>query len=152
MYPELKDKRVGLGVTNIVIEFLEMTNRFVFTEDKLEIKERMVNQFKASDKGFTENKVDGRGKVKLAKDIIVGDILIDDKGNPTKVRKTISGVAPMYEVKTDKNNFLNYTVTSNHILTLKILNIEQINIRYFMNDILILLRSYGNDFLSSLSS
>jgi len=38
MYPELKDKRVGLGVTNIVIEFLEMTNRFVFTEDKLEIK------------------------------------------------------------------------------------------------------------------
>ena len=67
MYPELKDKRVGLGVTNIVIEFLEMTNRFVFTEDKIEIKERMINQFKASDKGFTENKVDGRGKVKLAK-------------------------------------------------------------------------------------
>lgn len=67
LYPELKDKRVGLGVTNIVIEYLEMTNRFVFTEDKLEIKERMVNQFKASDKGFTENKMDGRGKVKLAK-------------------------------------------------------------------------------------
>ncbi len=67
MYPELKDKRVGLGVTNIVIEYLEMTNRFVFTEDKLEIKERMVSQFKASDKGFTENKIDGRGKIKLAK-------------------------------------------------------------------------------------
>ena len=55
MYPELKDKRVGLGVTNIVIEYLEYTNRFIFTEDKLEIKERMVNQFKASHKGFTEN-------------------------------------------------------------------------------------------------
>jgi hypothetical protein len=67
MYPELKDKRVGLGVTNIVLEYLEYTNRFIFTEDKLEIKERMVNQFKASDKGFTENKMDGRGKVKLAK-------------------------------------------------------------------------------------
>jgi hypothetical protein len=67
MYPELKDKRVGLGVTNIVLEFLEMTNRFVFTEDKLEIKERMINQFKASDKGFTDNKMDGRGKIKLAK-------------------------------------------------------------------------------------
>lgn len=67
MYPELKDKRVGLGVTNIVIEYLEMTNRFIFTEDKLEIKERMVNQFKASAKGFTENKVDGKGKIKLAK-------------------------------------------------------------------------------------
>jgi hypothetical protein len=67
MYPELKDKRIGLGVTNIVLEYLEMTNRFEFTEDKKEIKERMINQFKASDKGFTENKVDGRGKVKLAK-------------------------------------------------------------------------------------
>lgn len=67
MYPELKEKRIGLGVTNIVIEYLEMTNRFVFTEDKLEIKERMVSQFKASDKGFTENKIDGRGKIKLAK-------------------------------------------------------------------------------------
>jgi hypothetical protein len=67
MYPELKDKRVGLGVTNIVLEYLEMTDRFVFTEDKLEIKERMIQQFKASAKGFTENKVDGKGKIKLAK-------------------------------------------------------------------------------------
>jgi len=67
MYPELKDKRVGLGVTNIVIEYLEETNRFRFTEDKLEIKERMINQFKASSKGFTENKLDGKGKIVLAK-------------------------------------------------------------------------------------
>jgi hypothetical protein len=67
MYPELKDKRVGLGVTNIVLEYLEQTNRFVFTEDKLEIKERMIAQFKASSKGFTENKIDGKGKIKLAK-------------------------------------------------------------------------------------
>ena len=67
MYPELKDKRVGLGVTNIVLEYLEYTNRFVFTEDKLEIKERMINQFKASNKGFTENKLDGKGKIKLAR-------------------------------------------------------------------------------------
>jgi hypothetical protein len=67
MYPELKDKRVGLGVTNIVMEYLEYTGRFVFTEDKLEIKERMINQFKASAKGFTENKLDGKGKIKLAK-------------------------------------------------------------------------------------
>jgi hypothetical protein len=67
MYPELKDARVGLGVTNIVLEYLEESGRFVFTEDKLEIKERMVNQFKASNKGFTENKIDGKGKIKLAK-------------------------------------------------------------------------------------
>jgi hypothetical protein len=67
MYPELKDKRVGLGVANMVLEFLDITNRFVFTEDKLEIKERMINQFKASAKGFTENVIDGKGKIKLAK-------------------------------------------------------------------------------------
>jgi hypothetical protein len=67
MYPELRDARDGLGVTNIVLEYLEETERFVFTEDKLEIKERMVQQFKASNKGFTENKIDGKGKIKLAK-------------------------------------------------------------------------------------
>jgi hypothetical protein len=67
MYPELKDKRVGLGVTNIVVEYLEETNRFTFTEDKTEIKNRMVKQFQASQSGFTENKLDGRGKIKLAR-------------------------------------------------------------------------------------
>jgi hypothetical protein len=65
-YPELKDKRVGLGLTNIVVEFLEETNRFTFTEDKGEVKNRMVKQFQASQSGITENKLDGRGKIKLA--------------------------------------------------------------------------------------
>ena len=66
MYPELKDKRVGLGVTNIVVEFLEETNHFLFTEDKTEIKNRMVKQFQASQSGITEDKLDGRGKIRLA--------------------------------------------------------------------------------------
>lgn len=65
-YPELKDKRVGLGVTNIIVEFLEETNHFTFTEDKTEIKNRMVKQFQASQSGFTEDKLDGRGKIRLA--------------------------------------------------------------------------------------
>ena len=30
MYPELKDARVGLGVTNIVLEYLEQTGRLYF--------------------------------------------------------------------------------------------------------------------------
>jgi hypothetical protein len=34
LYPELKDKRVGLGVTNIVIEYLEYTNRFISQKKK----------------------------------------------------------------------------------------------------------------------
>ena len=67
MYPELKEKRVGLGVANISMEYLENLNRFKFTEDKTEIKNRMVKQFQASQSGITENKLDGRGKINLAK-------------------------------------------------------------------------------------
>ena len=67
LYPELKDKRVGLGVTNIVIEYLEMTGRFVFTEEKEDIKQRMIAQDKASDKGVSSNKIEVKGNVVLAK-------------------------------------------------------------------------------------
>ena len=66
MYPELKEKRVGLGVANIVLEYLDNLNRFEFTEDKTEIKNRMVKQYQASQAGISENKIDGRGKIKLA--------------------------------------------------------------------------------------
>ena len=58
MYPELKEKRVGLGVANISMEYLENLNRFKFTEDKTEIKNRMVKQFQASQSGISENKLD----------------------------------------------------------------------------------------------
>jgi hypothetical protein len=66
MYPELKEKRVGLGVANISMEYLENLNRFRFTEDKTEIKNRMVKQFQASQAGIAENPLDGRGKINLA--------------------------------------------------------------------------------------
>jgi hypothetical protein len=66
MYPELKDKRVGLGVANIVLEFLESTDRFKFTEDKAEIKNKMIAQDKASDKGISSNKIEVKGNVILA--------------------------------------------------------------------------------------
>jgi curli biogenesis system outer membrane secretion channel CsgG len=67
MYPELKQKRVGLGVTNIVVEFLEYTGRFIFTEEKEDIKQRMIAQDKASDKGISSNKIEVKGNVVLAK-------------------------------------------------------------------------------------
>lgn len=67
MYPELKDKRVGLGVANIVLEFLEWTDRFVFTEDKSEIKQKMIAQDKASSKGISSNTIEVKGNVMLAK-------------------------------------------------------------------------------------
>ena len=66
LWPDLRDARIGLGVTNMVIEYLEWTNRFQFVEEKSEIKERMKDQWVASRKGVSENQVYGIGKVKLA--------------------------------------------------------------------------------------
>ena len=66
MWPELKDARIGLGVTNMVIEYLDWTNRFEFVEEKSEIKDRMKTQWVASRKGVSENQVYGLGKIKLA--------------------------------------------------------------------------------------
>lgn len=57
--------------------------------------------------------------IKKAKDVVVGDILIDDKGNPTRVRSTCSGLKEMYTIKHYDPNFEDYTVTDNHILVLK---------------------------------
>ena len=60
------------------------------------------------------------GKTKYAKDIMIGDVLVDDLGNPTTVRTTCSGSKNMYDIIPDKQNFMKHRVTDNHILTLKI--------------------------------
>ena len=74
MYPELRDGRVGLGLTNIVIEYLDWTNRFEFVEEKSEIKDRMKSQWVASRKGVSENQVYGMGKIKLAEYFVTIEI------------------------------------------------------------------------------
>lgn len=74
MWPELKDARIGLGVTNMVIEYLDWTNRFEFVEEKDDIKERMKTQWKASKVGVSENDVYGFGKVKLAEYFVTIEI------------------------------------------------------------------------------
>jgi DNA-directed RNA polymerase beta subunit len=60
------------------------------------------------------------GTSKRAKNIIIGDVLVDDLGNPTTVRTTCSGSKNMYDIIPDKQNFMKHRVTDNHILTLKI--------------------------------
>jgi DNA-directed RNA polymerase beta subunit len=60
------------------------------------------------------------GSCKRAGDIVVGDVLIDDLGNPTTVKTTCSGIKNMYDVIPDKDNFMKHRVTDNHILTLRI--------------------------------
>ena len=68
------------------------------------------------------------GTHKRAADIIVGDILIDDVGEPVRVRTTCSGVKNMYDVIPTKFNFTSHRVTDNHILTLKIRQHKTLNI------------------------
>ena len=60
------------------------------------------------------------GSSKRAGDVVVGDVLVDDLGNPTTVRTTCSGFKNMYDVIPSKNNFMKHRVTDNHILTLRI--------------------------------
>ena len=90
MYPELKDKRVGLGVANIVLEYLEMTDRFKFTEDKAEIKNKMIAQDKASAKGISQNEIKVKGNVILAKYFVYIEVY-DFSVSEDEVVKAISG-------------------------------------------------------------
>ncbi len=73
-YPELRDNRVGLGLTNITVAFLDETWRFEFVETRDEIKNRMVTQYKASQKGFTANDVQIMGNITLAKYFIYVEV------------------------------------------------------------------------------
>jgi len=90
MYPELKDKRVGLGVANIVLEYLEMTDRFKFTEDKSEIKNKMIAQDKASAKGISQNEIKVKGNVILAKYFVYIEVY-DFSVSEDEVVKATSG-------------------------------------------------------------
>jgi DNA gyrase/topoisomerase IV subunit B len=56
------------------------------------------------------------GNIKLAKDIIVGDILIGDDGKKRTVLSTISGKGKMFEIIQVRGD--NYKVNADHILTL----------------------------------
>jgi len=73
-YPDLKDNRVGLGVANITLSYLEWTDRFIFTEDKEEIKQKMIKQHIASAKGISQNEIQVKGNVILAKYFVYVEI------------------------------------------------------------------------------
>ena len=81
MYPALQEKNVGLGFAESVLDYLDETQRFDFTEEKGEIKDRMVTQFKASKKGIFEEPIDGKGKIKAARYFVyvtVADFAVDE--------------------------------------------------------------------------
>ena len=81
LYPDLQEKGVGLGFAESVLDYLDETGRFIFTEEKSEIKERMVTRFKASKKGIFEEPIDGKGKIKAARYFVyvtVADFAVDE--------------------------------------------------------------------------
>lgn len=81
LYPDLQEKGVGLGFAESILDYLDETGRFIFTEEKSEIKERMVTQFKASKKGVFEEPIDGKGKIKAARYFVyctVADFAVDE--------------------------------------------------------------------------
>ena len=92
LYPDLQEKNVGLGFAESVLDYLDETNRFVFTEEKSEIKERMVTQFKASKKGVFEEPIDGKGKIKAAQYFVyvtVADFAVDEDETVMKGKSTV---------------------------------------------------------------
>ena len=80
-YPALQEKNVGLGFAESVLDYMDETNRFNFTEEKSDIKQRMVTQFKASKKGVFEEPIDGKGKIKAAHYFVyvsIADFAVDE--------------------------------------------------------------------------
>lgn len=51
-YPELAEKRVGFGLSNILVETLFDTGRFVFLEEKAQILKRLVEQWELTEDGI----------------------------------------------------------------------------------------------------
>ena len=56
-YPELRDKRVGFGKTNRIIEVLEEAGRFYFVEEKDEVINKMVKEWERSVSGLLEEEL-----------------------------------------------------------------------------------------------
>ena len=100
-YPELRENRVGLGVSNITLSYLEWTDRFLFTEDKEEIKQRMVKQHQAAAKGISANDIKVVGNVVLAEYFVYVEIY--DYSVSEEEEVTVDGVKTV--LKTIINSF-----------------------------------------------
>lgn len=66
------------------------------------------------------------GSLKVVQDIVVGDIIMGDEGTPRNILTTTSGKEKMYRI--NQSNGMSYTVNSSHILSLKDLNDNIIDI------------------------
>lgn len=74
-YPELGDKRVGLGLTNRILENFEETGFFRYTEEKDEILNQMIDKWELSDAGLaSENTELKTGSLVLPKFFVYAEI------------------------------------------------------------------------------
>ena len=100
-FPELREKRVGLGVTNRIIENFETTGRFKYAEEKDAIVGQMLDAWETDLEGMSngETKLTMEG-VLLPKYIVYAEIYdfsvsygeTYDKGKLNKTNTTIMGI------------------------------------------------------------
>ena len=101
MFPELRDKRVGLGVSNRIIENFEVTGRFKYAEEKEAIQNQMLDAWETELNGLgdgqTQLKMEG---ISLPKYIVYAEIYDFavsygedyNKGKVQKTNTTIMGI------------------------------------------------------------
>lgn len=101
MFPELRDKRVGMGVSNRIIENFEVTGRFKYAEEKEAIQNQMLDAWETDLNGLSngETKLSMEG-IAIPKYIVYAEIYdfsvsyaeTYDKGKTNKTNTTIIGI------------------------------------------------------------
>jgi hypothetical protein len=113
-WPELREKRVGMGVTNRIIEVLDETNRFEFSEEKEAVVNKMIDVWEK----YADSLGDGKtkleiGSIRLPKYIIYSEIYdfavsygeTYENGKIEKTNTTIVGIQ-VRMVKLDNSQFI----------------------------------------------
>ena len=101
MFPELRDKRVGMGVSNRIIENFEQTGRFSYAEEKEAIQTQMLDAWETELNGLSNGKTKlSMEGIALPKYIVYAEIYDFsvsyaenyDKGKTNKTNTTIVGI------------------------------------------------------------
>ena len=101
MFPELRDKRVGMGVSNRIIENFEQTGRFTYAEEKEAIQNQMLDAWETELNGLSNGKtqltMEGIAVPKYVVYAEIYDFSVSyaetyDKGKTNKTNTTIIGI------------------------------------------------------------
>ena len=101
MFPELREKRVGLGVSNRIVENFEVTGRFSYAEEKEAIVSQMLDAWETELEGMSNGKTKlSMEGIAVPKYIVYAEIYdfavsygeTYDKGKLNKTNTTIIGI------------------------------------------------------------